>query len=73
MRQADPCVSGSALDDGAALCYLCVAHQVQRGAVLDAPAGIHELVLGEDAAASVPADLREQREGRPADGAREPA
>ncbi len=75
VREADARVAGGALDDGAAgldqPLLLGVLHDEESGAVLDAAAGLHELGLAEDLAASLLRELVEPDERRVAHGADE--
>ena len=73
MRQADAGVAGGALDDGAAgpqRARSCSASRddVQRGAVLDRLAGIHELGLAQDVAAGQLGGASQPDQRRVADG-----
>jgi len=71
-RQPDPGVAGGAFDDGAAGFQKPLFHRilddVERGAVLDRLAGVHEFRLAQDGAAGFLGRLAQLDEGRVPDG-----
>lgn len=49
-----------------------ILYAIERGTVLDAAAGVHELCFGEDGASSECGEMREVQQGRGANGTDEP-
>lgn len=76
MRQPDPRVASSPLDDRPTGLQqplgLCILDQEQRGPILDTAAGRHEFRLGENVASRFVRELGETDEGRVPYGTDEP-